>query len=136
MLSGDCPGFGQAESKHPYCHEVVWVVKGCFDSPSQKRAVLAQHDKPASSLACHRDSKASTTKARRHRGNERKRTFVPLRLCGSLPFDVLLQDAQIHDDEDARLARLFRRFFVNDALLHPCLLYTSDAADEEDSVDL
>ena len=32
---------------------------------------------------------------------------------------VFLQDAAIHDHEDAGLAGFLRRLFVNDALLHP-----------------
>ena len=77
MLSGDCPGFGQAESKHPYCREVVWVVKGDFDSPSQKRAVLAQHDKPASSLP-------PRLKSIHHKGTETQRKRKKTNFCASV----------------------------------------------------
>src|SRR5271157_5676583 len=36
-----------------------------------------------------------------------------------LPLDVLLQDALVHHDKDACLARLFRRFVMDHAFLHP-----------------
>ena len=35
-----------------------------------------------------------------------------------LPLDVLLQDALVHDNEDARVAGFFRRFLVDHAFLH------------------
>src|SRR5271157_615724 len=44
---------------------------------------------------------------------------VPLCLCGLLPLDVLLQDALVHHDKDACLARSFRCFVMDHAFLHP-----------------
>src|SRR5665648_822739 len=38
--------------------------------------------------------------------------------------------------KDTSVSQSFRELPINNIMCYPCLLYTSDAADEEDSVDL